>query len=217
MKEQPPPKQRLVKLFDERKCWTISELCEKINYAAISVKRFLKQLGYYSSFTHNSKWYTLDWIPHFNKDGLWFYEGIGFSKHGSLTKTMLHFIEHSQQGLSAKQLADKLSSPVYAVLNHLYKRGLIERLKTQPGFVYLSIDQDKKKQQIRRLQSLVAKPGKPNVLTAQAAVYVLAEFIKQPEASLAELSRAVAKKQVLATPEMIARLFEEHDLKKTLS
>jgi hypothetical protein len=217
MKTQRPPKERLVSLFGERKCWTISELCETLNYAAISVKRFLKQIGYFSSFTHNSKWYTLDWIPNFNKDGLWFYEGIGFSKHGTLNKTILHFIEQSRQGLSAKQLAEKLSSPVYAVLNHIHKTGMIDRLKTQKGFIYLSIEPDKKKQQIRRLESLVAETSKPRVLTAQAAVYVLAEFIKQPEASFAELSRAVAKRQVIATPEMIARLFEEHNLKKTLT
>lgn len=217
MKEQLPPKEQLIKLFDQKKCWTISDLCQQLNYAAISVKRFLKQIGYYSSFTHNSKWYTLDWMPHFDKDGLWFYEGIGFSKHRSLKKTMLHFIEQSRQGLSAKQLADKLLSPGYAVLSHMHKSGMIDRLKTQSGFVYLSIDQDKRKQQIRRLQSLAAETSKPSALTAQAAVYVLTEFIKQPRASFAELSRAVAKKQVLATPQMIARLFEEHDLKKTLT
>jgi hypothetical protein len=215
MKTQHPPKERLVSLFGQRKCWTISELCEKLNYAAISIKRFLKQIGYYSSFTHNSKWYTLDWIPDFNEDGLWFYEGIGFSRHGNLKRTILHFIEQSQRGLSARQLAEKLSSPVYAVLNHMHTTGMIDRLRSPKGFVYLSIDPDKKKRQIRRIQSLVA--SKPKVLSAQAAVYVLAEFIKQPQASFAELSRAVAKKQVIATPEMIARLFEEHDLKKTLT
>ena len=214
MKGQPPPKERLISLFDQRKCWTISELCEKLNYAAISVKRFLKQIGYFSSFTHNSKWYTLDWVPSFDKDGLWFYEGIGFSEHGTLNKTIIYFIEQSRQGLSAKQLAEKLSSPVYAVLNHIHKTGMIDRLRAPKGFIYLSIEPDKKKQQIRRIQSLVE--SKPKVIAAQAAIYVLAEFIKQPQASFAELSRAVAKKQVIATPEMIARLFEEHDLKKTL-
>ena len=54
-------------------------------------------------------------------------------------------------------------------------------------------------------------------LSAQAAVYVLAEFIKNPKVSFDELSRAVAKKDVIARPEAIARLFEEHDLKKTLN
>ena len=216
MKKETSPKEQLVKLFEQKKCWTISELREQFSYAAISVKRFLRQIGYSSSFTHNSKWYTLDWIPDFDKDGLWFYEGIGFSRHGNLKKTILHLVTQTAGGLSAGQLAEKLSSPGYAVLNHMYKAGMIDRLKTPRGFVYLATDPGRRKQQIRRLQAFVSEQSKPKVLTAQAAVYVLAEFIKYPQASFAELSRAVAKKQVVATPEMIARLFEKHDLKKTL-
>ncbi len=217
MKKQNKPQEVLVELFGERKCWTISELCEVMGYAEISVKRFLKQIGYYSSFTHNSKWYTLDSLPNFNKDGLWFYEGLGFSKDGNLKKTILRLIDRSHQGLSAKQLAQKLNSPNYAVLNHMHKRGVIDRLKTVKGFIYLSGKEDKKERQIRRLKSLIAEEKKPTALTAQAAVAVLTEFIKNPQASFVELSRAVAKRQVIATPEKIEQLFEEHSLKKTLN
>lgn len=216
MKKLHQPQQRLTELFGQRKCWTISELCETLGYAAISIKRFLKQIGYYSSFTHNSKWYTLRSVPDFNKDGLWFYDGIGFSRHGNLKQTILHLIDQSRQGLSARQLAEKLSVAGYAVLNHMYKAGVIDRLKTRKGFIYLSGDASKKERQLSRLQSLIAEGQKPKVLSAQAAVYVLAEFIQHPQASFAELCRAVAKKQVIATPEMIAQLFKEHHIKKTL-
>ncbi len=217
MKKQNQPLKVLVELFVERKCWTISQLSEAMGYAEISVKRFLKQIGYYSSFTHNSKWYTLDRLPTFNKDGLWFYEELGFSKDGNLKKTILRLIDRSHQGLSAKQLAQKLNSPNYAVLNQMHKRGVIDRLKTPKGFIYLSGKEDKKAQQTRRLKSLIAEEKKPTALTAQAAVAVLTEFIKNPQASFAELSRAVAKRQVIATPETIEQLFEQHSLKKTLS
>lgn len=216
MKKEISPREQLVNLFEQKKCWTISQLSEQLDYAAVSVKRFLRQVGYSSSFTHNGKWYTLHGIPDFDEDGLWFYEGIGFSRHGNLKKTLLHLVTQSPLGLSAGQLSEKLSSPRYDVLNHMYKAGRIDRLKTPRGFVYLATDPGAKKQQIGRLQTFVSEQSKPGVLTAQAAVYVLAEFIKHPQASFAELSRGVAKKQVMATPEMIAQLFEEHDLKKTL-
>lgn len=216
MEKFPYVHQRLTGLFEQKKCYTISELCERLGYAAISIKRFLKQIGYHSSFTHNSKWYTLRSVPDFNRDGLWFYEGIGFSRHGNLKQTILHLIAQSRQGLSARQLAEKLSVPGHAVLNHMYKAGVIDRLKTREGFIYLSADARKKQRQVSHLQWLIAKEAKPDALSAQAAVYVLAEFIKHPQASFAELSRAVAKRQVIATPKMIARLFEEHDIKKTL-
>lgn len=216
MKKLHHPLERLAELFVQKQCWTIAELSETLGYAQISIKRFLKQMGYYSSFTHNSKWYTLRSIPDFNKDGIWFYEGIGFSQHGNLKQTILHFIHQSRQGLTSRQLAQRLSVSINAVLNHIYKAGSIDRLKTSKGFFYLSGDPVQKKRQMSRLQSLLAEEEKPKVLSAQAAVYVLAEYIKQPQASFAELSRAVAQKQVIATPEMIAKLFKEHNLKKTL-
>lgn len=216
MKRQRQPTERLVELFSEKPCWTISQLCEALGYAGISIKRFLKQIGYYSSFTHNSKWYTLHSVPKFNPDGIWFYEDIGFCKHGNLKQTIVHLIDQSPKGMSARELAEKLSVADYAVLNHMYNAGVIDRVKARKGFVYLSGDASKKQRQLSRLQPLMEAEKKCESLNPQAAVYVLAEFIKHPQASFAQISRAVAQKQVIATPEMIARLFEEHGIKKTL-
>lgn len=216
MQSKVEPQERLLPLFAQRKCWTIEELMHELDYAAISVRRLLKQVGYFSSFTHNNKWYTLKSIPVFDKYGLWFYENIGFSKNGSLKKTILYFIAKSPQGLSAKQLAERLSLPCHAVLNHLYKRGAIDRFKGDKEFVYLAIDEKVKSRQLGRLQvSHPVETRHPESLSAQAAVRVLVEFIKRPGASVVELSQAIAKKQVIASPEAIAQFFEEHDLKKT--
>jgi len=52
-------------------------------------------------------------------------------------------------------------------------------------------------------------------MAPQTAVYVLAEFIKNPEASFLELSMAVEKRGVKAPQRAIAQLFKDHDLKKT--
>lgn len=218
MQQQVEPRERLQQLFTQRKCWRLEELIRELDYSAISVRRFLKNVGYLSSFTHNNKWYTLSSIPLFDKFGLWFYENIGFSKHGNLKKTVLYFIVKSPQGLSAKQLAERLSIPCHAVLNHMYKSGAVARFKSQQALVYLAIDEKTKNRQLTRLQSsrpVGIEARTPAPLGALAAVYVLVEFIKRPDASWLELSQAVAKKQVIATPEAIAQFFAEHNLKKT--
>jgi len=220
MQQPSAPREQVQQLFAQRQCWTIDELVRRLDYSTISVRRFLKDLGYFSSFTHNSKWYTLSTIPLFDKYGLWFFDNIGFSKHGNLKKTILQFITRSPQGLSAKQLAERLKVPCHAVLNHMHKSGVLDRFKSQTAFVYLAIDATTKNRQLTRLQSsrhvgIEIHRSEVAELSAPAAVYVLVEFIKHPHASLVELSQAVAKKQVLAAPEAIARFFAEHDLKKT--
>jgi hypothetical protein len=214
MKMNKNPQDRLVLLFDQKKCWAIKELTHFLNYSTISIRRFLKDIGYYSSFTHNSMWYTLHPIPKFNKRGLWFYQEIGFSKHGNLKQTIFNFVSKSPQGLTAKDLFEILLIPCHSVLNQMYKKNQIDRFNTQRGFVYLSIDIKKRQRQLNRLQSQLFTAKESGSLNAQAAVYVLVEYIKHPEASVAELSKAVEKREVKASPEAITVLFKEHDLKK---
>ena len=215
MQTQPKPLVKLNELFSQQCCWTIEQLTSSLDYSAISIRRFLKHLGYFSSFTHNSKWYTLSSIPEFDKNGLWLYNQIGFSRHGNLKQNIVHFINKSSQGFSAKQLADILSVRCHAVLNHLHNSGAIDRFKSKSGLVYISSTERRKKQQLMRLQSQQVTVTTPQELNPQTAVYVLVEYIKNPQACFDELAKAVAKRQVIATPNAIARFFDKHDLKKT--
>jgi len=207
------PQRHLMELFEQKKCYQIAELHKSINYSIISIRRFLKEIGYYSSFTHNSKWYTLKTIPAFDKNGIWFYQDIGFSKHGNLNLTILHFVDKSNQGLTSKNLYNILSVPCHPVLNQMYKKKKIDRFHTPEGFYYLSMNEKKKLLQLKRLHTLAPfKQIEP--LPPQTAVYVLAEFIKNSKLSFFELSAAVEKKGVKASQEAIAQLFKENDLKK---
>ena len=214
MANQTDPQFRLAELFKQEKCYTIDQLSRRLNYSLISIRRFLKVIGYYSSFTHNSKWYTLRSIPSFNKNGIWFYQDIGFCKHGNLNQTIGRFIDKSFQGLTAKDLFNILSVPCHPVLNQMYKKKKIDRFNTPKGFVYLTTSESKKGLQLKRLQVLTPSP-KIEHLNPQTAVYVLVELIKNPKASFLELSVAVNKKGVTASQQAIAQLFKDYDLKKT--
>ena len=56
MANQTDPHFRLAELFKHEKCYTIDQLSQRLSYSLISIRRFLKTMGYYTSFTHNSKW-----------------------------------------------------------------------------------------------------------------------------------------------------------------
>jgi hypothetical protein len=214
MANQTDPHYQLAELFKQEKCYAIDELSWRLNYSLISIRRFLKVIGYYSSFTHNSKWYTLRSIPSFNQNGIWFYQDIGFCKHGNLNQTIGRFIDKSFQGLTAKDLFNMLSVPCHPVLNQMYNKKKIDRYHTPKGFVYLSVSESKKRLQLKRLQVLTPAQ-KIERLNPQTAVYVLVELIKNPKASFVELSVAVNKKGVKASQRAIAQLFKDYDLKKT--
>ena len=210
-----PPTQRLEKLFRRRKCWTLDPLARTLGYALISVRRFLKQIGYCRSYTHNGKWYTLRDAPDFDRDGLWHYRGIGFSKQGSLTATIDHLLARSPAGLSASQLAEKLQHPCDAVLTRLHQAGRLDRVQVAGQFVYLAADPQLNRQQ--REQTTLAMAASPlTSLSTQTALWALVEYIKDPALSFEQLaSRLQAQHQVSAAPQSIERFFQEHDLKKT--
>lgn len=215
MHPNPKPIELLLGLFNEQKCWMIDEIAKTLGYAVISVRRFLKQIGYYRSYSHNGKWYTLHSIPLFTKEGLWLYKDIGFSKHGSLTQTIVYLINKSPHGLTAKELGHKLHFQCHPVLTGMFKANLIDRTKFGVEFSYLSKDdriceRQKHKSQIQTIQ----KP--PHSLSAEAAVFVLVEVIKDPRASFEQIAAKVKKnRHITVLPENISRFFEQHGLKKT--
>jgi len=203
---------RLTALFEQQPCWMIDPLSQKIDYSVASTRRFLAQTGYYSSFTHNGRWYTLRSIPRFSREGLWFYHDIGFSRAGSLTRTLVALIEASRAGMSAEQLGQKLRCRCHSVLVGLYRRGLVQRQRQGRAHIYLAAEAKTAEAQRR-----VRVPAEVAVLPAEIAVMVLAEFIRKPSAEPAELARRMsAKTGVRIEVDQIRALFAQHGLKKML-
>lgn len=202
--------QRLVSAFKQQKCWMITPLAQQINYSIPSVRRFLAKIGYYSSFTHNGRWYTLASIPRFKQDGLWFHQKIGFSREGSLTRTLVRLTEQSPMGLTADQIGKKFQCRCHAVLVKLYRKGRLQRQKKGRSYVYLAADA-----QTASTQRMALPKAHTVRLPAEMAVLVLAEFIRTPEVENYELAKTISRRTgVLIKSEQVRMLFEQHGLKK---
>jgi transposase len=209
------PTEQLEKLLHQRKCSMLVPLARKLGYALISVRRFLKQIGYFRSYTDNGKWYTLRHTPEFSRDGFWQYKGIGFSKHGSLIATIDHLVGHSPAGLTASEVAQKLRHPCHTVLTRLHQAGKLDRVKVAGQFRYLSKEAKLNSQQ--RQQALLSQGADPSSsLSTQTAVWVLVEHIKNPALSFDKIASHLQQHRKLpCSAEHIERFFHEHGLKKT--
>jgi hypothetical protein len=204
--------QIILSLFTEQPCWTIEDLATEVNYSIPSVRRFLYEVGYFSSFTHNGGWYTLRTIPRFNMDGLWFYQNIGFSRAGSLTGALISLIVHSPAGMTADQLGMKLHCRCHAILVQLYRKGKLQRQKAGRSFVYIAGDPAiaDMQRQAMAMRSLPA-PSPPT----EIIVLILVEFIKRPKSSFDQLATYILQKNgIIVSAAQIKRIFEIHGLKK---
>ena len=198
-------------LFKKQPCWMIAPLAEQSDYSVPSVRRFMARIGYYSSFTHNGRWYTLASIPRFGRQGLWFYKDIGFSRAGSLTDTLAMLVSESAMGMSAEQLGQTLRCRCHSVLVSLVRQGRLQRQKPGRSFVYLAADDETADAQIRAIQK-----SDCGQLPAEMAILVLVEFIRHPDAGFGQLAQAVKRRTgVRIEARQVKALFGRYGLKKT--
>jgi len=177
-----------------------------------SVRRFLSKTGYYSSFTHNGKWYTLRTTPRFSRDGLWFYRDIGFSRASSLTNTLFDLTSCSPAGMTAEMLGEKLRCRCHTILVQLYRRGKLQRKKAGRSYVYLAADPHAAAVQCR---TMALKDLPPAPLPAETAVLALVAFIRNPQASFKKLAKTLSTTRNVTVDAVQIERFDLYGLKKT--
>lgn len=207
------PQEKLTSLFAQQSCWMIKPLATAIGYSVPSTRRFLAETGYYSSFTHNGKWYTLRSVPHFDRNGIWFFDHIGFSRAGSLTSTLIKLVTQSQGGMTAEQLGEKLRCRCHSVLVQLYRQKKLQRQKQGRSYLYLAMDPSTQAMQLQAREGKIASVPLP----AEVSVLILAEFIRHPNLSFEQLAKAIARgRHIRINAAQVEDLFNLHGLKKTM-
>jgi hypothetical protein len=208
------PQEKLISLFAQQSCWMIKPLAAAMEYSVPSTRRFLSEVGYYSSFTHNGKWYTLRTTPQFDRDGIWFFDVVGFSRAGSLTNTLIKLIIRSQAGMTAEQLGAKLRCRCHSVLVQLYRQGKLQRQKQGRSYMYLAVDSSI---QVLQRQALECRNTSKTKLPAEIAVLILVEFIRHPDLSSEQLAKMIIRHhRIIVNAAQIEELFMLHGLKKTV-
>ena len=95
------------------------------NRSESSIRRDLSKLKCVTSYTDNSKYYTLPDIPDYDDFGLWQYGTTRFSRHGTIKETARILIDGSTCGLSHTELSNILGVPLYNSLRALVKEGSV--------------------------------------------------------------------------------------------
>jgi hypothetical protein len=197
-------------LFRRSKCWKIDALSRELDYSVISVRLILKKLGYYRSITCNGKWYTLEYIPDFDKNGLWGHDDIVFSLHGNLNQTIVHFIDKSNYGLTASEIADILSFPCHVTLNKMTKSKQMYRIPARGGYIYLSKTENIRRNQIAEIHKSEHSP----LPSANDSISILVTIIKNPKYSIEELAGELITAGVNCSLESVTLFLRYHDIEK---
>ena len=212
------PEARVLEFCKRRPVVTLTQLRAHLPLAPITIHRALKVLGTFSSFNHNARYYSLADRPRFDANGLWFYRSIGFSRHRTLTKTLVALVHDSATGATPEELTSLLRTPVGNLLASLARQQQLTRRRLGHRVVYLASDPQQQQQQWTRRQKDNDSCATPSALSTTwsptTVLPLLAELIRSPEASIDQLAHTLKRQGVSLEPPDVRAILGFYQLEK---
>jgi hypothetical protein len=185
-----------------------------------SLFRDLLHLDYFSSYSHAGSFYTLKSTPAFDSNGLWRFNEIGFSKHGSLRDTIIYFINESKTGMKHLDLKDRLQIPVYNTLLALVRSNEISRVDLNGSFLYVNKDTSISRIQIERLEKklILKTESQLKNIPTWMAIEVLSEVIRESQVTAEPLKIAarLSLRGLKISFDEVKQILEFYEVKKNL-
>jgi len=180
----------------------------------MSVFRRMREVEYLSSYTHTGRYYTLKSIPFFDDQGLWFHQGVGFSRWGTLKDTIVHLVEESEAGKTQRELIELLRVRVQNALLGMVREDRIGRQPLDKSFLYVSVDEGRAHVQLANRRELrqrarQAQPPAPSVvIEVLSEVIQAAGMIVAPSTVVGRLSA----RGLEVSLEQVEAVYREHNL-----
>jgi hypothetical protein len=208
----------LARLFRHRSIADLDQIKAALGTRShMTVFRRLSSLGYLSSYTHAGRYYTLVSIPAFDDDGLWRYQGVGFSRHGTLKNTVLHLVESSEAGRTQHELQLRLQVRVHNPLLDLVKARRLGRERLDREYVYVAAARARAAEQIDRRRALGVAGAISAPPMAALDIEVLVEVIhgvRVPPPAPATVAARLRARGVAVTPVQVEQVLARHGVVK---
>ncbi|HEY6371976.1 MAG TPA: hypothetical protein VIX37_15470 [Candidatus Sulfotelmatobacter sp.] len=180
---------RLLQFLLKRRIATLPQLKQLLGTEAdITVFRKLKELSYRTSYSHRGSFYTLDEIAAFDQRGLWSFDSVWFSRHGTLVATAEVCVTQAPAGCFASELEGILHVPVKEPLLRLIELDRIARQAVSGLYLYCASNPRIRQQQLQArqvlLESAVAEPADTGSDELRAAIVLFASLLDEQQRRL---------------------------------
>ena len=202
----------LKKLFHRHKVVDLKTLYKTLKTKSrMSVFRRLQEFSYLSSYTHAGRYYTHSSIPQFDINGLWFFQGIGFSIFNTLKNTIIEIVKAANQGMTHSELYALLQVRVQDTLLSLVHGNLINRHKVDGTYLYLSVNDKRAQEQLsQRSADVQIVKSVPDTLVIE----VLTEVIHASDihASPSLVAKRLSTRGIYISTEQIEHVFGKYEV-----
>jgi len=216
----------VIELVRQRRVVTMNTIVAEVHISARTARRALAKCGHCVSINQNASFLTLKSIPRFDRWGLWAYDEVRFSRHGSLAATIVALVDISTNGQTVQELQQRLRTRVHNQLSFLRQTQQLSQCYVGRHAVYLSINRKRRadqeaqrRQQHPPIQTAVGLPEKragqlPQGLDAVTVIGLLIQMIQTPEASVASLAKRLQARGIAINAQQIRSVIEFYSLGK---
>jgi len=220
MRPSDPARQALARLFQRHKIAELDQLFTALRTRSrMTVFRRLSTMGYLTSYSYAGRYYTLRDIPDFDQDGLWQHAGVLFSRDGTLKKTLVRLVEHSDAGRFHRELQLRVRLRVHNTLADLVAQRHLGRAPIEGEYLYVSADRARASVQLARRAHLGRAPvpaPKDADLEPTVVIEVLVEVIHGAvvRADAHEVATRLVARGVAVTVSQVEAVFRRHGVVK---
>ena len=212
--------QKVIAWMKTRKVATMKALRHQFQISHMTVFRILSEYGYHTSYNRNAAFYALRDVPQFDPAGFWAFRGIRFSRHGSLSDTIVAVVENAVAGQMVRELEERLQTRAANLLCRLVRDGRLTQRSLQGRLVvYLVSDLRQADQQFLQRQRLLEQlpapqQGLPEGRSTTEVIEILRALVLSPKASPEEVARQLTARGLRITPSQVGQVTTHYALKK---
>jgi len=180
-----------------------------------TVFRALSEAGYYASYSHAGRFYTLEHIPDFDSHGIWEHADVLFSKLRTLRCTILHMVGSAPAGHTHAELQVRVHLRVHDTLHDLFTVGQIGRvdLEHERSHLYVSAASETAEAQVAERHRIGLEEASAVALPeATVIIEVLLAFIRHPDEDATAVASRLRHRGL--SREHVDRVFAHYGLGK---
>ncbi len=206
---------RLVNFFHRHRVLDMKTLIKSTNRSRRSLFRDLSELKYLSSYTHAGRYYTLPGIPLFNENGLWFFQGVGFTQKKTLKAALTDIVNRSANGFTHRELQAIFHIRVHNTLLELIREHQIGRETYKKEYLYVNRDPKQSiKQVVVRREHISTMADAKKDISDEIVIEVLIELIHSSNITIDinTVIERLCKRGIVLSKQQVKRIYNKYGL-----
>jgi len=204
--------EEVLRRFASEKVLTVPDLMRVLSCSLITVRRRLTEWDAHTSYNKNGRYYTLPSIPTFDRNGIWCYRDVCFSKYGSLKNTVIALAAKSKAGLTHGELQQIIGMNPKCFMARFTELPGATKERCKNYILYFSSDPEAYAAQKRN--RFPPEPSAGALPSDAYAILILVEAIHHPDLSIDELAAQLNRKGHAVQSEAVGALFDRYRIKK---